>query len=210
MHVRNYIKKKYEKVVEEGLKMIEPVLGYKLLPAENSERGILVYDENFIEVFSDNDLKDTSHGTTIVGLALGTIGHNLEENVKKYIKDNEIFRAYALDAFGSAISIQFYIEFERICSRYAFQSGLSLGSLTMPGGENLELQRKIFRLLEADAIGMKINEKNLLIPSKSISIVSLIGKNMISKECDCKKCSKQNNCYLKTFKDILSNSSPAP
>ena len=107
-----------------------------------------------------------------VAVAVCTIGEELEQRVSALWEARELALASMLDSVGSGAveSLAEYVN-DLLC-----QQGLPAQRVTnriSPGyGDwNVAEQRRVFRLCDADAIGVGLNEACVMTPGKSISLM---------------------------------------
>lgn len=105
------------------------------------------------------------------GLAICTIGPELEQKVRQLMSTGYEPEGYVLDAVGSvAAEAAADVVNAKIC-HWAEAHGLQATPRFSPGyGDwSLEEQRQIFRLLPAGEVGMNLNPSCMMIPRKSVS-----------------------------------------
>ena len=136
-------------------------LDYLLHPA--SIYTIVGYDEtNKHLVFKDAEK---------VAICICTIGPELEQEIEKLMKKNEMTRALILDALGSEAAEEVAIQSDRILAEKARVMNLWPSKRYSPGYGKWDVkeQRFIFRMLPAADIGIRLTESCMMIPRKSIS-----------------------------------------
>ena len=106
-----------------------------------------------------------------------TIGPYLEEMTAYLAKKNMVLQATVLDAIGSAAAEKLAGLVQEKIKIKAAEEGLIISRRFSPGYCDwpVKQQEKVFRLLDGDTAGIRLNESSLMIPQKSISGVIGIG-----------------------------------
>jgi hypothetical protein len=106
-----------------------------------------------------------------VYLCVVTIGNNVEKRAAEYAGRGDVLSGFVLDTLGSV-----YAEgvAEEACCRLAAiaqKAGLTVGCRISPGygAWQLAYQRKIFELLPAEKIGVRLTPGLMMVPRKSVS-----------------------------------------
>lgn len=112
-----------------------------------------------------------------LGLAVCTIGKEIEDRIEALFAEREFPLAYMLDSLGSAAAEALTEGVHRHLCVERLGQGLKVTPRESPGFSRwpIEDQRKVFTLLPADTIGVRINPYCLMIPRKSISFAVGIG-----------------------------------
>lgn len=141
---------------------------------------------------------------THVVLGLGTIGTDIENLSRDYIKKHDHLLGVMLDSMGSAAADCLAEEISGIVKKRAMTMGLMSSSPMSPGmpGLPLETQDIFFDLLPARELGMTITSKHLMVPFKSNSMLWGMGEKMPdwSGQQVCKACHLFSHCRYKTMK----------
>ncbi|ADG83450.1 Vitamin B12 dependent methionine synthase activation subunit [Thermincola potens] len=133
-----------------------------------------------------------------------TIGKDLEDRVDYYKKTGKIFQAFVLDAAGSAFvaksSMSAVGKIEEVCRHSGREITFPLG----PGHSywtSLEDMQTIVHFLQADKIGLHLTDSNIIIPRKSIAMVTGVGQNLpdMKGKTHCDFCDRQKNCNMNKF-----------
>ncbi len=132
-------------------------------------------------------------------LTVGTIGAALEDEVSRLFAASEYVDALVLDAIGS-VAVEEVCQYvrSRICRRYGDEEGLQVGPSLSPGYQYWDLrdQRVIFDLLPAGEIGVSLTESCLMIPRKSESTATPLGRRLRvtagEDEPPCRFCDRQD------------------
>lgn len=182
-----------------ALELIQPALAYDI----HYVKKIDVED-----CYLDNDT--ALHGTAIpklfpkiraLAVAVATIGPELEARVIEYFKQGHRLKGLILDAMGNSSTENLRFAIRNIIGKEAAKRSLKTSSPVGPGGASWPLveQFKLFKLVPADAIGVRLTETAMMIPIKSISMVMGLGENMpvwsAAERCD--MCSLGQNCLYR-------------
>jgi cobalamin-dependent methionine synthase I len=125
-----------------------------------------------------------------------TIGGGLEAKVRKLAEDGSLVHAYVLDAVGSIAAEEVAGHMEMVAADMARSDGLVASRRFSPGycDWNITQQRSLFRLAEADSIGVSLSELGLMIPRKSVSGIIGLGPSGAGVETynPCSDCAKKD------------------
>ncbi|MBN1356220.1 hypothetical protein JXA40_08130 [bacterium] len=131
---------------------VQPAAVYGLFPPEN---------------ISCSALQDSS----LVGLALVTIGPALEMAVERARESGELALATVLDAYGSAWVEGAVEAVQQVIILESEQIGMKWGKRKSPGFPTwpLENQRELLTILHSGRIGVTLNAACMMMPRKSVS-----------------------------------------
>ena len=137
----------------------------------------------------------TQHYESPAGISVfvATLGHGFDREMKK-IMEGSMLESLFLDAAGSVL-IEHYVGLieEEVKRRFATE-GLEASLRFSPGycdWETGEGQKALFSLIDAESIGVKINEYGMMTPIKSVSGI-ILGAGRISHRTPCPYCGKQD------------------
>jgi hypothetical protein len=132
---------------------------------------------------------------------IGTIGHELEVQIEKYM-ENDPPLGYALDSFGSASTAAFSNYLVKQIESRAAERGISTSFVINPGMSGWPLdegQSQLFDLLRPDPQIIRLTPSSQMIPRKSFSFV--IGAGCSKNGVDpCESCVTRNTCPKWRFK----------
>lgn len=113
-----------------------------------------------------------------VGLALCTIGEELEKEASRLTKNGDLLKGLVVDILGSEIVEMVADYANSLICKEAMEKGLFAGKRFSPGYGIFELgwQKNFFSLLPADSIGIKLLPSMMMFPRKSISFAVNIYK----------------------------------
>ena len=190
--------------IEQSYCLFEPKGIYSKVMIKNISSEGRINLENGLCLEINNSMLNLLRGASYLAFGLSTIGKNLEEKVVELFAQNEYPKAMALDAVGTVASkfLSNYVK-SLICQE-AKEQNFQTTKYFSPGScdWNINQQKKIFQIIPADKIGVKLTESYMMIPKKSLSWVIGIGKEIIipSKGDDsCKNCLAENCQFRKTF-----------
>ena len=127
-----------------------------------------------------------------------TIGPRLVDQVTDYFSSDEPLRGLLLDDIGSAAVGSLVAEACRLISHEASRRGLQASSSLSPGGVRFPIleQWRLFELVPAGEIGVKLTSSGLMTPRKSNSMVMGIGQQMKTwtKAEACARCNLSKTC----------------
>ena len=130
-----------------------------------------------------------------------TIVPELEERVAFYQRAGKMSEAFVLDTAGSTFAALGSSEALGSLEKHYHGEGLKTTFPMGPGHsywQGLNDQQIIFSLLRAELIGLKLNDSNLIIPRKSVSMVMGVGHNLpeLNGRTHCDFCSLRRNCQM--------------
>lgn len=128
-----------------------------------------------------------------VGLALCTIGDELEKEASRLTKNGDLLKGLIVDILGSEIVEMVADYANSLICKEAMENGFFAGKRFSPGYGIFELQwqKNFFTLLPADSIGIELLSSMMMFPRKSISFAVNIfkrkkgeGSSLICRFCD--------------------------
>ncbi|MFH1638702.1 MAG: hypothetical protein ABIB93_00020 [Chloroflexota bacterium] len=194
------VRPEIERLVDEMLesedvrKLVRPVLAYDIYPVIKIDREDCYLDGG-----------TTLHGTifsrifkraSALAVAVATIGPGLEARVTECFKQGHYLSGLVLDALGNASTENLRPAVREIISKETAKQGFQTSSSVSPGGISWPLveQYKLFNLVPADAINVRLTETAMMVPAKSISMVMGLGEDMpvwdAAQRCDMCSCGK--------------------
>jgi cobalamin-dependent methionine synthase I len=164
----------------------------------------LLHPQGIYQILQNPQLEglDYLRDHQLTGLALCTIGPELENKVRELMATGQEPEGYVLDAVGSvAAEATADVINAKIC-HWAAAHDLGATPRFSPGyGDwSLEEQRVIFRLLPAEKIGMRLNPSCMMIPRKSVSFAVIFQKKDQAQKITspCERCGLDNCPFRKT------------
>jgi len=135
-------------------------------------------------------LAEKCKGELSVVCMLTTLGDEFERVIQRL---DQLSAQYTVDAFGSEMVEEITDLLELEWKKRIRTDGLCSTRRFSPGYCDWDLvgQDMIFSALDASRISVKLNEYHVIIPSKSISAVAVIARE-VPDETPCAFCRKQN------------------
>jgi len=173
--------------------LIEPSYSYVIRRIESVE-GSRVVIEGSVTFRSKVIARLLKHSEK-VAVFLVTIGNRLEEMVCHLAEDRLVLQAAVLDAIGSgaAETVADFVQ-DRI-SEVASAQGLCISQRFSPGYCDWKIgqQKMVFRAMNGDFAGVRLTERCLMLPQKSMSGIIGIGQcNNVENYNPCKSCRKRD------------------
>jgi hypothetical protein len=138
-----------------------------------------------------------ARNATHIGLAICTIGKDLEEMASKCRQD-DLLRGLILDGIGSAAVDSLVADVGRRFCLVAAQMNLTAGSMLFFGMAGLPIKdlESIFEPLPAWNIGVRLTSGYIMFPQKTCAFVVGIGPAMqtCSKQDACRQCALHKIC----------------
>lgn len=143
-------------------------------------------------------------GISHVQFSLITLGANLDKMLKQLYEDDPL-TAMACDAVGSAALAMAGTAFIAKRREALKQMGLELTITFVPGCQAFPLtaQTAIFKVLQAEQIGVQLSEACLMHPAKSATSVAPVAANLpawMKKVSPCQLCNLYKTCQFKSTK----------
>lgn len=184
-----YKKKDFSKIlpsIEEGYKIAYP----------------LVKPKYVYKIFSVDSLPHHPifERAQFVGLALCTIGEELEKEASRLTKKGDLLKGLIVDILGSEIVEMVADYANSLICKEALEKGLFTSKRFSPGYGIFELQwqKNFFSLLPADSIGIELLQSMMMFPRKSISFAVNIfkdkkgeGSSLVCRFCDKLDCKER-------------------
>jgi len=203
-----------EEARNRALALARPKAAWRLCHLGESGEGTAGEGDGILEVFSQS-----SPGAVLLGAVVITLGPALEEESGRLLDTGQTLEALYLDAAGSALLKSLDRKVTQILEQEARELELAPCCRLTPGLNNIPLTRQgdMFRLVDAAALGVALNEGQMMIPAKSVSFFLLFapaaegrspvaGERPWSREAQCAGCDLKNCLYRK--RDQASTSLP--
>ncbi len=183
-----------EKALAVGIKMLEPQVLIK-------EIKVIDFQHNSLELEGGNSLSGplvTGHlvGASYLTAAVCTVGSKIDDYASEVMKDDMIL-GLAIDGVGStaveSLANEVCRDIELKAAAEGYQNTIPL-SPGMIGWGVEEGQPTIFKLLDADQIGVSLTPYCLMIPRKSLSMIIGVGPNISSDARICDYCTMRKTC----------------
>jgi len=190
------IKKVFNRVMEMGPSLLEPVACYDIFPIKKVTPSSVEVEGGVL--FESRDLALRHHEARKLAAFIITIGSRVEEEAMKLIQGVDSVLGYVLDMFGSAaVNTMAYkvreIIQDRVCSEgyQAINHGICIGKKCLayrdcggvvvywwsPGyGDWSALEnKKIFAIVDGNQVGVRVKESGMMTPRKSYACTMSLG-----------------------------------
>ena len=138
-------------------------------------------------------------------VALTTLGSAMDEEISRAFKSQDPLMGMMLDAAGSKM-VSYYTN--QVWREFTEAAAANVGTTHgyTPGSRDFDLsqQKVVFNILDADSIGVTLNESMLMSPAKSISVVYGTGINIEGNSCtshSCKGCPRKD-CMMRDDRQV--------
>jgi hypothetical protein len=176
--------------------LLEPAIAYKL-----HEIVYISQDELHLEggvVFHGLLLPSVLKSAKKLVALVCTIGPRLEEKATEFSSRKETLLELLIDGIGSAAVDSLVEKACGVVSDLAFSLGFHSSSRVSPGVPGLPIseQWELFKLIDAEEIGVRLNSSGVMFPRKSLSTTIGIGPDMPewSEIKRCGRCSLKETC----------------
>ncbi|KPL18291.1 MAG: hypothetical protein AMJ92_08600 [candidate division Zixibacteria bacterium SM23_81] len=176
----------------------------RMIQKEEELSKKLLHPQGVCQILENRQLEglDYLRDHKLSGLALCTIGPELENKVKELMATGQEPEGYVLDAIGSvAAEATADVVNAKICHWAATHDLVATPRFSPGYGDwSLEEQRVIFSLLPAEKIGMRLNPSCMMIPRKSVSFAVTFRKEDEAQKIKspCERCGLENCPFRKT------------
>lgn len=175
-----------------GSRLAKPRFVYRILPITQLD-------------FNSHCLDHLWQCGEYAAIVICTIGAQLENQVAEFFSRREYLKGVVLDAVGSALAESLTEYIAQTLRDQCLKRGYSTSIRYSPGYGDWDLseQQKIFHLLDSSSIAVELNDSWLMHPLKSVSFISVIGKQLpplyqTRRKCDwCRK----RDCQFKDKRD---------
>ncbi len=183
-----------ERAVQEGAALIEPAVVYRFAPIEAMRHERLILADG--TPLSGSLIAQHLSPARYVALSVCTVGAAIDDRIAALMPRDPAY-ALALDGYGSAAAEALGTE---LCARLE-KDAARLGHCTSvplsPGmvGWPVDVgQPQIFSNLDAEAIGVTLNDSAQMIPRKSTSLVLGFAPTPFDAGTPCDFCALRNTC----------------
>lgn len=175
--------------IEEAKGLMAPVFMQAFHPVMSFDENGCILLENGISVQAPAQPGDPSAG--LIAATVCTIGSALEIASRHSSEEGDPLRALYLDAAGVAALEMLSETAHDAVSDFADSRGMTAGCRFAPGymGVAMSFQGVLFRLVEAERIGVRLNDSMVMHPAKSLSFFTLLSEGRGEKR-------KVNKCRL--------------
>jgi hypothetical protein len=134
-----------------------------------------------------------------IALFLCTAGDDFTRITNQLNEQGDVMEAYILDAIGSLTVEKAMDKIMESLRQYGKNENLKISNRYSPGYCNWHLseQKALFDLIGNNSTGVTLNDSCLMSPTKSVSGIIGIGKNLKHHEYGCKICTNVTCIYRK-------------
>ena len=138
-------------------------------------------------------------GSELLAFFICTAGNSICEKSARLMKGEDPVLGYLYDLLGSAIAEAAADRLQDILKQEVEKDGQKITNRYSPGycHWNVSDQHKLFSLFQGIPCGVTLTPSSLMQPTKSISGVIGIGKNVKYREYQCEHCSSKDCVYRK-------------
>jgi hypothetical protein len=186
--------------IANGISTLHPVVLYE----KYSVKGLVherlelegVYSDSVNSYLSGKLIAQHLARAQVVIIMLCTIGNELDETISSLFRIDPM-KGLALDGVGSAAVESLAIQ---ACNYFEAQAKADGFNTTMPLNPGMvgwpldQGQPQIFTLLDSDQIQVSLTESCMMIPSKSLSMVLGVGRDVSQVGSSCDYCSLKGVC----------------
>lgn len=189
-----------EDMLEKAQRLVKLVFAYAVHAVEfnDLQKGSRLKSGSYVEVPEEE--KDPE--AVSLAAVVCTLGPQLENETHRLMQNSELLTAMFLDAAGVAQLEMLAHHARRHIKRQAANDNLYTGCPFGPGynGLPLDSQNCLFAHVDAQRIGVRLNQSGVMLPMKSISFWLRITRDKNAAEdhgYKCRKCDMQNCLYRK-------------
>lgn len=183
------IGKVVEEMAEYGPTLVEPRFVFDILPVTELD-------------FDSPCIGDLCRKGEWAAVVVSTIGQRLEQEAAAFFSRREYLKSVVLDAVGSVLAECLTDDIARDLADQCRTLGLRNSMRMSPGYGDWDVteQKKIFRLVDASAIEVHLNDSCLMTPLKSVSFLSVIGAGLPEVYMHHRKCDfcKSESCKFRS------------
>ncbi len=142
-----------------------------------------------------------------IAIVVGTAGNWVSNLSQKYTNDDNILEGYILDQIGSLIVEKTMDKIHKSLELDMFNNNLNVTKRISPGycGWNVAEQSKLFALLPNYFCNISLTDSAFMKPTKSLSGIVGIGKNIVRIKSFCNECSEPGCLHKKDIENLNKN-----
>jgi hypothetical protein len=174
---------------EDALRLSRPAYVFDKTSLHSLEKGIIRGEDVSIGSVNWAKLVSSMDDPGIIYFFAVTIGEDIDREISIH-QDDFMLHAYLMDVAGSVLAEHCADEVNGYLSDILDKNGYETTARFSPGYCDWELkdgQTNLFKFLNTDSIGLRINSSGLMIPRKSVS-AALIGARKIPYTTPCRFC----------------------
>lgn len=183
-----------ERAISEGERWIRPQVAYRILKVQEVKPALVIL-ANGAQLRGSGIARKLLNAEFVI-VAVATIGAEIDGRIQRATKEEAAF-ALALDGYGTAAIGALTVALRQFFVACARRRQLTTTAPVYPGTKDWDLaaaQTQLFSLVDASAIGVRLNSSFLMTPCKSVSLVIGVGANVLSAEQPCEECGASASC----------------
>lgn len=183
-----------EHMTERCMELARPRAAYEVYEFILDDAGIHTDGRTF----TGNILRTVLAGSGRLGLFVMTIGSDVDYEVMRLSQEGDMLSSVALDAVaGVALAVSSLDFLERVRETVARPDGDELTPIFSPGECHWDIREQsvLFSLVDAEPIGVYLNDVYMMVPKKSRSGLFGIGSpEDITTLTACDACERRDDC----------------
>lgn len=189
------LKEQVNTAIQVASKMVEPQVSYGIFDFALDEKNKRIIFTDDIYFYSGYIFEDLKNADKILAAIL-TLGDAIESKSADCFACKDYLTGMIYDAIGSvALNDLKKNFFKMLCKKARTQKkGITRGFSPGSGKWDIRDQAYIFKLVDANSIGVILKESMMMKPIKTLSVVHGIGKNLSipESEHECENCDLVN------------------
>jgi hypothetical protein len=183
--------------IAEAQRLAEPVAVWDLLPVHQVDGGRACVGEAWLRVGPHADLLARARQALV---SVATIGPVLEAEVKRLTREGSLLEGFMLDSAGVLALAAVGNSLSRLVEDLATQREWGVSLSLAPGslvGWPVHDQKALCSLLDLAAIGVTLNDSQVLVPHKSASRLVGLGPGYTARQVAsaCRFCPRRDPCW---------------
>lgn len=163
------MKEKIDRTINEAFMICELKACYDFFDVKSNDGKNIVIGT---QMFESESFCDLVKNCGKIALFAVTIGNKLMEKRQQLLDDGEMFNAVIYDAVGSETAEEGAEYMHNFLGKIAATKGGSIMKRRFSPGYSdmsLEMQKKIFKMINPETIGIQLSPSCLMIPEKSVT-----------------------------------------
>lgn len=197
--IKDPVSRQAEECLLEAKSLVKPVVISAKLKISCAANGLVELEGR--KTLSSKILASHIKGAARLYIFLVTIGKAIEESASNLMKEGESLKGYLMDRIGSLAVESMAMALEEKTREDHKKSSESVSMRFSPGYCDwlIEEQRVLAEILDFSKAGVRLTEKCMMEPKKSISAVVAAGPRGLFKETksQCGICGKKEECHFR-------------
>ncbi len=200
---------RYQGVLSHANSLLRPIAGVELIT--NYMFKELTHSIRGTSPPTFNKLVPLQKSSVSAYLIFCTIGPRLDEEVGQLCAEDDVSRAFILDAVGSIAVVKFARYLELLLEKEAALQGHKCSVPVMPGSRGIDLivNRALVEMVDIKQIGITLSEHCIMKPLKTLAMILGVGGPRLTARSaghDCSECFSEKSCYLKHIRHSIDHS----